>query len=283
MSRGMTKFVGWTSVVLGLAFLLIPLAGPIPKPWSFVAISAVLFVIALACLLPKSRPVTVRVLAAIVLAGCILKFWEAFSMPAAPAAPVAPGAPTPPHPAIFLLVAIPCAICAAYFVVFGPSGPLKRWKKPEDVPAAFYTLPRFRRLPGDAKLRLGEFEVDQQQWNEIHKQIALRNHAVTPRWRHNAAALGFLVVILIGAFVGVVFGVPFWILFVAVMTLGSMWIYFASSPSRRIALRHRREVLKEFGYPVCLECGYNLTGVPAGDVCPECGWERAEVAPPTSR
>ncbi len=71
----------------------------------------------------------------------------------------------------------------------------------------------------------------------------------------------------------------FWFRFLlfnlAIVAIGLMFLYLRIRPFRRF-LRHQ---LHARGVPICLHCGYNLTGNVTA-VCPECGTPAAPAQPP---
>jgi hypothetical protein len=81
----------------------------------------------------------------------------------------------------------------------------------------------------------------------------------------------FVLILSVGSYIQVISGFPagyeFWIMMIAMIALGWFFVFLDREPYRR----DLRYALTQCGFPLCIECGYDLAKIDPSSSCPECG------------
>jgi hypothetical protein len=276
MSRGASITLGIACLLCGIGFLFVPFMGVGASPVGVVAIAIFCFLISSACLIPSSRQVTLRLIALIVLGVCLVYVWTTRN---AQWWPSQAGQPSLGRATMALIV---FGLPAAYVVVrgayptwgrgaeaFGAGNQRHRTYKP--------IILSWRRIPNDAKILIDGFWIERREWESIAIEANERNVPIPiAPWRRVVAKYGAFVIL------SAVIGFAVWrktspsiSAVAAVAAMMVWWIFWIWPRTQRRPIRW--QVMAERGYPICVNCGYNLHGS-SDSGCPECGWRR-ETAP----
>jgi predicted RNA-binding Zn-ribbon protein involved in translation (DUF1610 family) len=264
MSRGGRIFVGIAAALNSVGFLTIPLLGPMKHPEAFFAIGVVCALVALACFWARSRPVTIRLIAFAFLAPSawiVINNLTAQIYGAPPVAQMSAG---------MLYVLIITIITSSWFAVFGP-GRKHAARRLTSVLLRSNVIGK--RLPPDALLTFEGFAMPVATFMTITRERGEESRKRTPKWRQWVGVWCAGLPLLAGLPLRFA-GVPTWIAFIAMFGAMIAWAILWTQPSRRVRVEIQRASLNAHGFPVCMQCGHNLTGVPTESACPECGAER---------
>ena len=286
MSRGAAITLGVACTLCGVAFLLVPGMGVGASVIGMYLIASFCFLIAVACLIPHSRPVTVRIIAAIVLATCT---WYVWDVRGAPWWPTKPGQPSLGRALLaFLVFGLPAGyvtIRGAYpwwgrvAQAFGAESieDVKQESKP--------IVLSWKRVPSNAKFVLEGFPMERSEWEAIWKQVSERQRTESTqevsKRRRIIASAGLYVVMPTILGLGVWRHFPPATTAIATVATGIGW-YLVWMRPRNDRRAVQWQVMAERGYPICIDCGYNLQGTGASGPCPECGWRRQDPDAPSS-
>lgn len=236
--------------------------------------------VALACLVPRSRGVAVRVVGLVVFGACCWYLWTMIDKSFWNGRPSQPSLGNGLF--AFLFFGLPGAYVAFRGVyprrgsstrAFNGFGKQERQDRPPKL-----LLLSFKKIPADAKFVLEGIPIEQPVWQEIEAEVSLRMRSTIPRWRKSMFYAGawIIVVLIMVAMTRQWFSIA---AIFAALLIGAVWIVGWNSSDRTTRRRTRRQVMIERGIPICVDCGYNLTSIGEQAGCPECGWQRPGSGP----
>jgi hypothetical protein len=123
-------------------------------------------------------------------------------------------------------------------------------------------------------LTVDGFEMSLAEFNQLIEGTAVRRKTLISQWQRNVSKIGAWIILLGMMIYGALARLnPFLIAIMAVsgfILWSAAWGIFTARRVKYV----RWQVLAERGLPICISCGYNLTGCTT-DLCPECGDRRS--------